>query len=183
MTNKSVTAIAAILAVGACLTSKSASAQLTGSVTLTASKAHNCYITVTPVDNTNLPFADGTHTAVHVADVVQHCNKKAGYTLWISSANCSSGARLLGTGLTPESVHYKVSFNNPNTAGAEDVDTSNLLDTVCDETPPGVQTTARLVDDFKVGLETSNVYIDYEILPALEVDNYSDTLTFNMTVD
>ncbi len=175
------------LGIGLWLALTPASAQQTGNIPLKGVRGQNCTITVNPGGSYNtLPFDNGAHSDVLIGSVTQNCNKKVGYVLWVDSLNCpagTAGAKLVGAApVGAESVHYTVRFDNPNVNPA-DIDKTNLLNTLCSETPPSTETGARFVSDYKVNNEVSTIYVNYSIPGDLNADTYTDTLTINMTVN
>jgi len=162
-----------------------AKAQGTGDIHLQGTRGAVCTIVVHESGQyATLPFTNGAHNDVSVGSVDQDCNRLAGYKLWISSANCvvGSGAQLKGAIVSPEQVHYTVKFDNPNTAGAGDVDFTGLLATVCNLAPVA-GTIARDVSNYKVPTETSDVFISYTVPGTLGADTYTDVLTINMVLN
>jgi hypothetical protein len=127
----------------------------------------------------------GVHSGVTVGTVTQTCNKKAGYKLVVSSANCASdgGAKLVGSGDPAEVVQYTVAFDNPTDGGS--TDTSGLLGSTCSEggSPTTTHTLARAVADYKPSNQDSTVAVSYEVGATIGAGTYTDTLTITMTVN
>lgn len=148
-------------------------------ITLTGTVAQNCTIDVTADANAsslNLTAAGSQH--VQIGTILQNCNKKAGYTVTVTSANCATGtagAKVIGALASPENLAYSVSATNPSTGGS--TNPTGLLATVC------TAQVARTVTNAKISGETSTVFADYTGNTALAADTYTDTLTFTMNVN
>lgn len=160
----------------------SAFAQQSGNIPLAATVAQNCTISVTPTAAaSNLDLSDGSKRIL-VGDLLQNCNKKAGYSLTVDSDNCSTGtpgAKLIGAAATPDELNYWVEFNNPTTGGSQAVVTG-LLSTQC---TGDTYTLARDVSGDKVRDETSNIYVNYTGDSGLAADSYADVIRITMTVN
>lgn len=157
-----------------------ASAQQTGTITLTGTVAQQCTVVVTSTAGAlNLDLSTGTKR-IEVGTGVQNCNKKAGYSIRVASANCATGtvgAKLAGaTG--GESLRYSVEFGNPTTGGSQ-ATVTGLLAAACTGTSV---ITGRDVTNSKVSAETSHVFVNYTGDSALAADTYTDTLTITMVV-
>lgn len=157
-------------------------AQQTGNVPLAGSVAQNCTISVTPTaEASNLDLSDGAKR-VRVGDVLQNCNKKAGYRLTVGSDNCSTGtpgAKLIGALASPENLRYSVEFNNPTTGGSQAIVTGLLSDQCTGDT----YILGRAVAGAKIRNETSNIYINYTGDSGLAADSYTDIVRLTMTVN
>jgi spore coat protein U-like protein len=144
-------------------------AQAQNNIALAASVNSNCTITVNvDVGAASLPIDTAGAQRVQVGNVDQHCNVKAGYTLSVTSAHCSGGALLLGTGATPDSLNYSVEFDNPG-----DTQTG-LLASTC------TAATGRDVTGV-VGNDNSTIWVNFTGNPLIAADTYDDTLTITMT--
>lgn len=147
-------------------------------IILTGSIAQNCTLNVTPDPaalTLNLP---GGAQRVTVGTVSQNCNKKAGYTLVVSSANCAAaptGAKLVGT-VGGEALAYSVESQNPTTGGSA-AGVTGLLATSC------TAQNARVVSNAKITGENSTVFVNYTGNAGLGADTYQDTLTLTMNVN
>lgn len=170
------------LALGLSLIPVPVLAQQTGNVPLAGSVAQNCTISVTPTaEASNLDLSDGAKR-VRVGDVLQNCNKKAGYRLTVDSDNCGTGtpgAKLIGTGASPENVRYSVEFNNPTTGGSQAIVTGLLSDQCTGD----AYILGRAVAGAKIRNETSNIYINYAGDSGLAADSYTDIVRLIMTVN
>ncbi len=114
---------------------------------------------------------------VQVGVIAQNCNRTAGYTLVVTSANCATapaGAKLVN-GASAENLRYSAEFGNPTTGGSLAVVT-NLLATAC------TLQTGRDVTNAKISLESSTVFVNFTGVPLLAAGTYSDTLTIAMNV-
>ena len=145
-------------------------------IILRGTVAANCSINVTPDNNAqNLVLTSTPAQPVVVGTVTQSCNKKAGYTLTVASANCSSGAKLIDPSPGGENLPYSVQFTNPTT-GNSTSPVTGLLASACDN-PVG-----RDVSNAKINSELSTVYVAYTGNPNLAAGTYQDTLTLSMNV-
>lgn len=170
----------ALLALGAAFAPSLASAQQTGSIGLAGSIGQNCTISVTSTSEA-ATLDLSTSQRVRVGAIVQNCNKKAGYRITVDSDNCATGtagAKLIGTGSSPENLRYSGEFNNPTTGSSQAVVTG-LLSTAC---TGDTFILGRSVTNAKITDETSNVYVNYTGDPALGADTYSDVLRITMVV-
>ena len=178
--------VAAAALIGASGTAFSAQ---TGTINVSASVAQNCSI-VTTADSglgtalTTALTGSGAQT-VTVGTVAQSCNKKAGYTISVSSANCSAttvgsatapvGAKLINSETGSEEYQtYSVSFTNPSGANP-----TNLLATSC------TAAIGRNVAGSKVSNQSSDVKISFTTGVNGDVagaGTFSDVLTIDMTV-
>lgn len=157
-------------------------AQQSGNIPLAATVAQNCTITVTPTAAaSNLDLSEGARRVL-VANLLQNCNKKAGYRLTVDSDNCSAGtpgAKLVGATPSPDQLSYSVEFNNPTTGGSQAAVTG-LLSTQC---TGDAYILARDVSGEKVKDETSDIYVNYAGDSGLAADSYSDVVRITMTVN
>jgi hypothetical protein len=186
-------AAAGILAAAAVVgVSGAAFSAQTGTITLSASVAQNCSIT-TAADSslaTALSSAltgSGTQT-VTIGTVSQACNKKAGYTLTVSSASClttavgsvtaPTGAKLINSATGVEEYQpYSVAFTNPSGSNA-----TNLLASTCSAQ------IGRDVSGKKISNDSSTLAISFT--PGVNGVNgdvagagtFTDTLTIDMSV-
>jgi hypothetical protein len=171
-------ALAAVFAVVAALLMPVHRAHAANQITLTGSVAQNCTLNVTPDPNASaLTLTDGA-THVQVGVVLQNCNKKAGYTIVVSSANCGSGtagAKLIGSA-GGETLGYSVESVNPTTGGSSGDVTGLLLNTCATQN-------ARTVTNAKINAENSTIFVNYTGNAGLGADTYTDTLTFTMNVN
>lgn len=154
-------------------------AQAASQIILTGTVGQNCTINVTPDPNAStLDLTTSGARRVQVGVVLQNCNKKAGYSLQITSANCAAtptGAKLIGTAST-ETLAYSVESNNPTTGGSTAVVTG-LLASSC------VSQNARVVSNAKIIGENSALFVNYNGDGDLSADTYQDTLTLTMNVN
>ncbi|MGE5538402.1 MAG: hypothetical protein ACM30I_07275 [Gemmatimonas sp.] len=182
-----------VLAVGAVIVlAKLVLSAVTGTIVISASVSENCAIT-TAADsglaaslNTALTTT-GSHS-VTVGSVTQSCNKKAGYTLEVTSENCPTtvlgslapavGAKLMNTAAGNEEYQrYSVTFTNPSGTSP-----TGLLASTC------TAALARDVTGTKVASQLSSVSIVFttavnEISDEIAgAGTFSDTLTIHMTV-
>lgn len=146
-------------------------------IPLSGTVAQNCTIDVTTTANaSNLDLIDGVQH-VQVGNVNQSCNKKAGYTLSLTSANCATptpaGAKVYDS-VSGEFLAYSGEFINPTTGGSSS-DVTGLLATVCSGQ------TARDVTNAKVNNEDSTVWVNYTGNATLAAGTYTDTLTVTLT--
>jgi len=146
-------------------------------ILLQSTVPQTCTINVTAdpnAANLNLVAAGAQH--VRVGTVAQSCNKKIGYTIAVTSTNCTStptGAKVLDS-VSNESLGYSVEFDNPPTGGSSDV--TNLLATAC------AGQTGRNVTNAKISGESSTIYVNYTGNAGLGAGAYQDTLTLAMNV-
>jgi hypothetical protein len=148
-------------------------------ITLTGTVAHNCTINVTPsAGASGLNLTDGAQH-VAVGSIAQSCNKKAGYTIVVTSANCTTpaptGAKLVGTS-GGEKLGYSVESQNPTTGGRVSTVTGLLASNCTGQN-------ARAVTNAKVTGEVSNIFVNFSGNAALSADTYQDTITFTMNVN
>ncbi len=147
-------------------------------IILTGSIAQNCTLNVTPDPAALTLNLTGGAQRVTVGTVSQNCNKKAGYTLVVSSANCAAaptGAKLVGT-VGGEALAYSVESQNPTTGGSA-AGVTGLLATSC------TAQNARVVSNAKITGENSTVFVNYTGNAGLGADTYQDTLTLTMNVN
>lgn len=156
-----------------------ASGHAQSQITLTGSVAQNCTLSASAsAGASTLNISDGAQH-VQVGTVLQNCNKKAGYTVVVTSANCGTaptGAKLVGTGATPDTLAYSVESDNPTTGGSS-ATVTGLLASVC------TSQNARAVTGAKISAENSTIYVNYTGNSGLAADTYTDTLTFTMNVN
>lgn len=136
-----------------------------------------CSVSVTTLDAAaTLPVSVASPANVNVGTALQNCNKKVGYTLAVTSANCATvpaGAKLRDA-VSAEALAYSVQFTNPTTGGSS-ATVSSLLATVC------TAATGRDVTNFKVVGENSGINVAFTGNAGLAAGTYSDTLTITMT--
>lgn len=169
----------ALLSVVAVAMASIVPADAASQITLTGTVAPNCTISVTPNPSAaNLNLTDGAQH-VTVGTVVQSCNKKSGYTIAVTSANCASpspnGAKLVGSS-GGEKLTYSVESHNPSTGGSTPTVTGLLASSCSGQN-------ARVVSNTKISAETSTMFVNYTGNASLGADTYQDTLTFTMNVN
>lgn len=147
-------------------------------ILLLGTVAHNCTVDVTPNPNaTNLPLTTPGSQHVLVGTALQNCNKKAGYTLVVSSMNCATtpaGGKVIDS-VSGDYLKYSTEFINPTTGGSSP-DVSGLLASAC------TNQNARDVINAKITGETSSVYINFTGTPGLTAATYQDTLIITMNI-
>lgn len=141
--------------------------------------AQNCTITVTSNEGNalNLPLAASGAQRVEVGTVTQSCNKKAGYTLSVTSTNCPvapTGGKLSDS-VSGEALAYSGEFANPTTGGSQ-ASVTGLITSAC------TNQVARNVTNAKISGEISTVYVNFTGDPALAAGTYTDTLTIALAV-
>ena len=156
-----------------------APARAASQITLTGTVTPNCTISVLPdLNAASLSLIAGTQH-VTIGTVLQSCNKKSGYTIAVTSANCVSpsptGAKLIGTS-GGEKLVYSVESHNLNT-GSSAATVIGLLASGCSGQ------SARVVTSAKINAETSTIFVNYTGISSLGADVYQDTLTFTMNVN
>ncbi|MHB1204669.1 MAG: hypothetical protein ACYCZX_03800 [Rhodospirillaceae bacterium] len=178
MTSRNRIAAAGILgaaAVAACAWA----AQAANQIVLNGTVGQNCTITVTTSpDAATLDLVTAGARRVQVGAVAQTCNKKAGYTVTVTSANCAAvpaGAKVVGTA-AGETLRYSVESNNPTTGGST-ATVTGLLATAC------TGQNARAVANAKISGENSTLFVNYTGNGTLSADTYHDTLTLTMNVN
>jgi hypothetical protein len=139
-----------------------------------------CSIVVTSLAAASaLPLTTSGAQRIEVGTVLQNCNKKTGYNIVVTSANCATptpaGAKVLGSAAA-YTVPYSVEFDNSATGGSQTTVTG-LLATVCTAAVGRGVTSALIV------AETSTVWVNYTGVPLLAADTYLDTLTIVMNVN
>jgi spore coat protein U-like protein len=155
----------------------------TGNIVVRGVKADHCWITVVD-DGATLDLETSTAaTGTKIGHVIQNCNKKAGYTLKLSSTNCTTdvdGAKLASgpTTIPTEYLNYSIRVA-PNGGGTQPI-IASLLDNGCDL---DADVLARDVSNEKINNEQTNVYAVYSANPALSADTYTDVLRITMTVN
>lgn len=185
-------AAAGVLAAALVLASESIFPAQTGQIAVSASVDQSCGIATAadpglPSTLSRALTTPGSQVVI-VGSVTQTCNKRAGFTLTVSSLNCATaalgslapaiGAKLInGSPGGEEYQMYSVAFTNPSGASP-----SGLLATIC---APAL---GREVTGFKVAGEISTIAIAFttgvnevggDIAGA---GTFSDTLTVEMTV-
>ena len=151
-----------------------------GTLTLNGTVAQSCTLSVTPDINAsalNLTATGAQHVQVGVVN--QDCNKKAGYTIVVTSSHCTTptpaGAKLQGTAAA-ETLSYSVESHNP-TSGGSTATVTGLLATSC------TNQNIRTVTNAKVSGDDSFLFVNYTGGSALAADTYQDTLTVTMNVN
>lgn len=138
----------------------------------------NCTISVTPDSNaSSLPLTSAGNQHIRVGTVLQSCNKKNGYTLVVSSANCASppAGGKVSDPVSGDYLRYSAEFTNPTTGGSA-ADVTGLLASAC------AGQNARDVTNAKIASETSTVYVNFTGSSTLSAATYTDTLTITMNV-
>ena len=147
-------------------------------IVLQGTVAQNCSVEVTVNAGAgSLPLSSAGAQRVAVGTVLQNCNKKTGYTLEVTSQNCSgapTGAKVVDP-VSTEYLAYSGEFQNPTTGGSQ-ASVTGLLAAAC-----GGQY-GRNVTDAKVSGETSTVYVNFTGSETLSAGTYQDTLTITMNV-
>ncbi len=170
------TAVAAATMTCAAALLASSNANAANQISLSGAIAQSCSINVTADGNASaLNLAASGAQRVQVGTIAQSCNKKAGYTIAVTSTNCAAGAKVIGS-VSGDSLAYSVEANNPTTGGSTAVVTG-LLAAVC------TGQNARTVTNAKIPSEDSTVFVNYTGSTGLAADTYQDTLTFTMTVN
>jgi hypothetical protein len=178
---KRITRIAGSLAfLAASIGSVPASASAQSTILLQGVVSAQCSIVVTALAAASaLSLTSVGAQRVQVGTVLQNCNKKTGYNLAVTSANCATptpvGAKVLGTA-AGYTVPYSVEFDNPATGGSQTTVTS-LLASACTAAVGRGVTSALIVG------ETSTVWVNYTGNALLAADTYLDTLTIVMNVN
>jgi hypothetical protein len=151
--------------------------QAATTIPLSGTVAMNCTINVTSTSGASNLNLTGGVTRIQVGDVIQSCNDKAGYTLAVTSANCSSptptGAKVYDS-VSGDFVSYSGEFANPTTGGSQ-ASVIGLLATACSNQ------IGRNVTGAKISGEDSSVWINYTGNPNLSAATYTDTLTVVLT--
>jgi hypothetical protein len=147
-------------------------------ITLTGAVTPNCTITATADPNaSNLLLTDGAQH-VTIGTLAQSCNKKAGYTIAVTSTNCATapaGGKLLGSA-GGETLAYSVESHNPTTGGSS-ATVTGLIASSC------TGQNARSVANAKISGETSTIFVNYTGNSGLGADTYQDVITFTMNVN
>lgn len=168
----------ALAFIGAAAFAAWTAAHAASQILLNGAVGQNCSINVTT--DSGASTLDLTTSGAHrvlVGTVAQTCNKKAGYSIAVTSTNCAAapaGAKLIGTA-SGEALSYSVESNNPTTGGSS-ATVTGLLATTC------TGQNARVVSNAKINGENSTVYVNYTGNGALSADTYQDTLTLTMNV-
>jgi spore coat protein U-like protein len=171
--------VAGILGAAAIAACAWTGAQAASQIVLTGTVGQNCTITVTPATGAaTLDLATAGAHRVQVGTVTQTCNKKAGYTVAVTSATCAAapaGAKVTGAA-AGETLSYSVESNNPTTGGSTATITGLLAATCTGQN-------ARAVANAKISGENSTLYVNYTGNGTLSADTYQDTLTLTMNVN
>jgi hypothetical protein len=171
----------ATLAVAGAIASLPGAATAASTITISGTVLPNCGIAVTPnASAANLDLTSSGPQHVTVGTVLQSCNKMAGYTIVVTSANCATptpaGAKLIGTAPNTDTLSYSVEAQNPVTGGSQAVVTGLLASSCTGQN-------ARAVTNAKISTETSTIFINYNGSASLNADTYQDTLTFTVIVN
>jgi hypothetical protein len=152
--------------------------QAANDIILQGTVAQNCTVDVTTdAAAGNLPLTSTGAQRVQVGSVLQNCNKKVGYTLAVTSANCAAaptGAKVADS-VSGEYLVYSGEFANPTTGGST-ASVTGLLASAC------TGQTGRDVTNAKIISETSTVYVNFTGDAGLAAGTYQDTLTITMNV-
>lgn len=172
-------AIAAVASAVVWLSPECEICEAANQILLQGTVPQNCTISVTANSNaSNLPLTTTGNQHVLVGTVLQSCNKKNGYTLVVTSANCASpaptGAKVYDT-VSGDYLPYSAEFTNPTTGGSA-ADVPGLLASSCSGQ------NGRDVTNAKVSSETSSVYVNFAGSSTLSAATYQDTLTITMNV-
>lgn len=172
--------VALVIGASAVGTDARLSAAAAATLTLTGSITQNCTVNVTADPGaTTLNLTAAGAQRVQVGTVSQSCNKKAGYTIAVTSSHCASptpaGAKLQGS-VGSETLRYSVESNNPTTGGST-ATVTGLLATSC------TNQNARTVTNAKINGENSTFFVNYTGDSTLAADTYQDTLTITMNVN
>ncbi|MEQ8817556.1 MAG: hypothetical protein RLO51_22520 [Thalassobaculum sp.] len=152
--------------------------QAANDILLQGSVAQNCTVDVTTEAAAgSLPLTTAGAQRVQVGTVLQNCNKKVGYTLAVTSANCAAaptGAKVVDS-VSTEYLAYSGEFANPTTGGST-ASVTGLLASAC------AGQTGRDVTNAKIISETSTVFVNFTGNTGLAAGTYQDTLTITMNV-
>jgi len=147
-------------------------------ILLQSTVAQNCTINVTTDPNAgNLPLTASGAQHVQIGAAIQSCNKKVGYTLSLTSANCAAapvGAKVVDP-VSAESLAYSAEFVNPTTGGST-ADVTGLLASAC------TGQIGRDVTNWKTNNETSTLFVNFTGDGGLAAGTYQDTLTVTMNI-
>lgn len=147
-------------------------------IQLQGTAAQNCTIDVTAdAAASTLPLTTAGAQRIQVGTVTQNCNKKAGYTLSVTSANCAAaptGGKVVDAAVG-ESLSYSGEFANPTTGGST-ASVTGLLASACSSQ------VARDVTNAKIASEISTVFVNFTGDAALAAGTYTDTLTVVLAV-
>jgi hypothetical protein len=147
-------------------------------ILLQGTAAQNCTISVSADPAaTALPLTTTGAQRVQVGTVTQNCNKKAGYTLSVTSINCAAaptGAKLVDA-VGGETLAYSGEFANPTTGGST-ASVTGLLASSCSSQ------VGRDVTNAKISGEVSTVYVNFTGNAGLGAGTYTDTLTVALAV-
>lgn len=140
--------------------------------------AQNCTIDVTAdAAASTLPLTTAGAQRIQVGTVTQTCNKKAGYTLSVTSSNCAAaptGGKVVDA-VAGEHLSYSGEFANPTTGGST-ASVTGLLASACSSQ------VARDVTNAKISGEISTVFVNFTGDAALGAGTYTDTLTVVLAV-
>lgn len=142
--------------------------------------AAQCSIVVTALAAASaLPLTTVGLQRVGVGTILQNCNKKTGYTLTATSANCATpspvGAKVYDA-TSLGILQYSAEFNNPTTGGSL-ATVTGLLASACS---PAV---GRSVASALIVNETSTLWVNFTGSALLAAGTYLDTLTIVMNVN
>ncbi len=153
------------------------SAEAANTIVLTGTVNAQCSISVTPDSGASVLdiSTPGSHN-VNIGTVLQNCNKPAGYTLSVTSANCvtgTAGAKLVESA-SGTSLPISLSASNPTTGGSA-ATVTGLLATAC---------TGQIMRDVTGALinsQTSTLSVAFTGSNNLVPGTYQDTVTVAMT--
>ena len=142
--------------------------------------AAQCSIVVTPLGAASaLPLTTVGSQHVQVGTVLQNCNKKTGYNLVVTSANCATptpvGAKVYDA-TSLGILQYSAEFDNPTTGGSLAAATG-LLASACSAAVGRSVVSALIVN------ETSTVWVNFTGSALLAAGTYLDTLTIVMNIN
>ena len=142
--------------------------------------AAQCSIVTTALPAASaLPLTASGAQRIEVGTILENCNKKTGYTLTVTSANCATplpaGAKVYDS-VSTNMVTYSVEFDNPVIGGSA-ATVTGLLATACSPAV-GMSVASALVVN-----QTSNLYVNYTGAPLTAAGTYTDTLTIAMNVN
>ena len=147
-------------------------------ILLQGTVAQNCTLDVTSTAAAgNLPLTTTGSQRVQVGTAAQTCNKKSGYTLTVTSANCATGtagAKVIDP-VPAELLAYSVEFNNPTDGGSQ-ATVTGLLQSAC------TSQVGRDVTNWKTSGENSLIYVNFTGDGNLAAGTYQDTITITMNV-
>ena len=142
--------------------------------------AAQCSIVVTPLAAASaLPLTTVGAQRIEAGTILQNCNKKTGYNLTVTSANCATptpaGAKLYAS-VSASALPYSVEFDNPTDGGSQ-ATVTGLLAGACTAAAGRAVASALIVN------ETSTLWVNYTGSALLAADTYQDTLTIVMNVN